>query len=66
MIIDMDGTLYPVEIKMSANPSKEMAYAFDILDKVLEKKRGIGTILCMYDKQMLISDKVQVLPVEYI
>lgn len=66
LIIDMDGTLYPIEIKMSANPSKEMAYAFDILDNVPQKKRGIGTILCMYDKHLFLSEKVQVLPLEYI
>ena len=66
LIIDMDGTLYPVEIKMSANPAREMAAAFDVLDKVPEKKRGTGTIVCLYSKPLWLSEAVRVLPVEYI
>ena len=42
LIIEEDGTLYPVEIKMSGNPKANMASTNQVLDKVTEKKRGMG------------------------
>ena len=66
LIIENNGTLYPIEIKKSANPSKEMAAAFDVLDKEVEKKRGLGVILCLYDKKMYLGENLVVLPLEMI
>jgi len=33
MVIETDGELHPMEIRKSANPGTELAYAFTILDK---------------------------------
>ena len=66
LIIDQDDVIYPVEIKMSANPKLSMTNAFDVIDKIKEKKRGIGVILCMYDAPLWLKDNIVALPVEYI
>ncbi len=66
LIIVEDGILYPVEIKMTANPKADMTSEFDVLDKVKEYKRGNGTIICLYDKKMLLRENLVVLPINYI
>lgn len=66
LIVEENGILYPIEIKMSANPTKEMASAFDVLDKEVSKKRGLGTILCLYEKKMFLKEDLVVLPLSYL
>ena len=65
-IIEENGTLYPIEIKKSAKPTKSMATAFDVLDKEVDKKRGMGVILCLYDEKLYLKDDLVVLPIEYL
>lgn len=66
LIIEENGTLYPIEIKKSASPNKAMASAFEVLDKDIDKKRGMGTIVCLYDYKLYLADNLVVLPIEYI
>lgn len=66
LIIEENGILYPIEIKKSANPNKNMASAFDVLDKDSDKKRGTGAIVCLYDTKLYLADDLVVLPIEYI
>ena len=66
LIIEENGTLYPIEIKKTANPSKRMASNFDVLDKEITKKRGVGSIICLYDTKLYLKDDLVVLPIEYI
>lgn len=66
LIIEEDGILYPVEIKLSANPRTEMAAANPILDKIPERKRGTGIILCRVEKKVYLRENVLALPIEYI
>jgi len=65
-VIETADTLYPVEIKMSASPNVSMAKHFKALDDVAGMKRGIGVVLCQYERKLWLSDKVVSLPVEYI
>ena len=65
-IIEENGVLYPIEIKKSANPTKNMADAFDVLDKDVDKKRGTGVILCLYDNKLYLKEDLIVLPIEYV
>lgn len=65
-IIEENGVLYPIEIKKSASPTKSMADAFDVLDKDMDKKRGTGVILCLYDNKLYLKENLVVLPIEYI
>ena len=66
LIIQEDGILYPVEIKMTASPKATMASVFDILDGVADKKRGMGAIICLYDKKLYLRENLVALPIEYI
>ncbi len=66
LILQEDGILYPIEIKMSASPKADMASEFDVLDGVPDKKRGMGVIICLYDKKLYLRDNLIALPLEYI
>ncbi|MDR0198838.1 MAG: ATP-binding protein [Methanomassiliicoccaceae archaeon] len=66
LIILEDGIIYPIEIKMSASPSADMAGAFDVLDADRTKKRGKGAIICLYDKLISLNEDLLAIPIEYI
>ena len=66
LIIEKDGVLYPIEIKMSANPTKGMAKNFSVLHNIPDKKIGIGCILCQYDSKLYLSENLISLPITYI
>ncbi|MBD5402346.1 ATP-binding protein [bacterium] len=66
LLIEQGDTIYPVEIKMSANPKLSMTDAFDVLERIKGKKRGTGTIVCMYESVLWLNETTVALPVEYI
>ncbi len=66
LILEEDGVLYPVEIKMSGNPKASMGAANPVLDKIPDKKRGMGVILCLVDKKLYLRENLMALPIEYI
>lgn len=66
LIIEENGVLYPVEIKMTGNPKASMGSANTILDKIPEKKRGMGVILCMVSQKTYLRENLVALPIEYI
>lgn len=66
LILQENGILYPIEIKMSASPKADMASKFDVLDGVPDKKRGMGVIICLYDKKMYLRENLIALPLEFI
>ncbi|MBE5887915.1 MAG: ATP-binding protein [Lachnospiraceae bacterium] len=66
IIIEENGVLYPIEIKMSGNPKAEMGAANVVLDKIVEKKRGMGVILCLIPKKTYLRDNLVALPIEYV
>ena len=66
LIIEENGVLYPVEIKMTANPKADMAAANVVLDKIGDRKRGTGVILCLIDKKLYLRENLIALPVSYV
>ena len=66
LIIEENGILYPVEIKMYGNPKANMGAANPILDKIPDKKRGNGMILCLIDKKTYLRENLIALPIEYV
>lgn len=66
LIIEENGILYPVEIKLSGNPRADMGATNPVLDKVQEKTRGMGVILCLIDKKTYLRENLVALPIEYI
>lgn len=66
LIIEEDGILYPVEIKMSGNPKASMGVTNQVLDKIPDKKRGMGIILCLIEKKTYLRENLIALPINYI
>lgn len=66
LIIEENGVLYPIEIKMTGNPKANMGATNQILDKIQDKKRGLGVILCLVDKKMYLRENLLALPIEYV
>lgn len=66
LIIEENGVLYPIEIKMSGNPKASMGAANPVLDKIKEKSRGMGVILCLIDKKTYLKENLVALPIEYV
>lgn len=65
-MLEEDGVLYPVEIKMSANPKAGMGATNQVLDKVTGKTRGMGVILCLIDKKTYLRENLLALPIEFV
>lgn len=66
LIIEENGILYPIEIKLSGNPKASMGATNPVLDKVEGKKRGMGVILCLVDKKTYLRENLIALPITYI
>lgn len=66
LLIEMGDLLYPVEIKMSANPKLGMTDAFDVIDRIPQKRRGTGAVVCMYESVLWLNETTVALPIEYI
>ena len=66
LIIQEDGVLYPIEIKMTGNPKAAMGATNQVLDRIPDKKRGMGAILCLIDKKTYLRENLLALPIEYI
>lgn len=67
LIIEYDRTLYPVEIKVTASPTKKMAKSFDLLKPVsTEWTLGNGTIINQYPTKLYLSENLIALPISYL
>ncbi|HAG04389.1 MAG TPA: ATPase, partial [Lachnospiraceae bacterium] len=66
LLIEENNTLYPIEIKKHADPTKKDISAFKLLDKIPSVKRGQGGVICTYDKLISLDDMNKVIPVSYI
>ncbi|MFA6736710.1 MAG: ATP-binding protein [Saccharofermentanales bacterium] len=66
MLIEDNGTLYPIEIKKNADPDRSDINAFGLLDKVKGMRRGPGGVVCLYDNLITLKDNDRVIPVKYL
>ena len=66
LLIEDDGTLYPIEIKKNADPHKRDISAFKKLDNIPSMKRGTGGVICLYDKLISLSETDKVIPINYL
>lgn len=66
LLIEGNGTLYPLEIKKHADPQKKDIAAFALLDKIPGVKRGSGGVICLYDNLITLQDNERVIPVKYL
>ncbi len=66
LIIEDAGTLYPIEIKKHADPTKKDIEAFEQLDKISGVKRGQGGVVCLYDNLVTLKDNDRIIPIKYL
>ncbi len=66
LLIEENGTLYPIEMKKHADPHKKDIEAFDLLDKIPGVKRGPGGVVCLYDKLITLRGADRVIPVNFL
>ena len=66
MIIQEDGVLYPVEIKMTGDPRASMAGTNTVLDRIPDVKRGMGAIVCLAERKAYLRENLVALPIEYV
>ena len=66
LIIEENGALYPIEIKLTSNPKASMSSANMVLDKIIDKKRGMGAIICLIDAKLYLRENLIALPIEYL
>ena len=66
LIIEQDGILYPIEIKKGVNISADQTAAFTVLDKIPEKKRGMGAVVCQCPQPGLLRENILQVPLWYI
>ena len=66
LIIHENGMLYPIEIKLTTSPKANLASEFEILEKIPEKKRGVGVILCLIERKMFLRENLIAMPLNYI
>lgn len=61
LIITTGDVIHPVEIKKSANPSKEDIRHFRVLNN-LGMKIGNGSLICLADRKLPLNNNVQIFP----
>ncbi|MDR0465171.1 MAG: ATP-binding protein [Treponema sp.] len=62
IVLEQNGTLYPIEIKKSMNPCTNDCKSFNELYK-LKKKVGLGAVLCLKNERIAISREAVSIPV---
>lgn len=66
LVIEENGTLYPLEMKKHADPQKKDMDAFDLHDKIPGIKRGQGGVICLYDRLITLKGNDRVIPTNYL
>jgi predicted AAA+ superfamily ATPase len=66
ILIEQNGTLYPVEINKTSNPGKEHINNFSALEKIKEVTVGSGGVICLYEKSVHLNDKNVTIPVTWL
>lgn len=66
LLIEENGTLYPIEMKKHADPQKRDVQAFAVLDRISGVQRGPGGVVCLYDKLITWQGVDKVIPINYL
>jgi hypothetical protein len=64
-VFEINGTLYPVEVKKTATSSLAATNSFFTLE-ALGKPIGSGAIVCLREKDIPLSREVAAIPVGYL
>ena len=64
LVIEDGGSLHPVEIKTSSDPTKSMVNAFRLLDGIPGKEVGTGAVVCLAKERLPLKENVWILPAQ--
>ena len=63
LIMELDGVLYPIEIKMKSNPAKKDIRSFGALKKYFpQEKFHTGLVICSIESPQMIANNVLAVP----
>ena len=62
VVLEQNGTLYPIEVKKTMNPGLGDCKGFKELSK-LQKKVGLGAVLCLKGERLAISREAASIPI---
>lgn len=66
LILEENGTLYPIEIKKNTRAKVVMTSAFSVLDHIPGKKKGMGAVICNCQDIGMLRENILQIPVWYI
>ncbi|MCL2177371.1 MAG: ATP-binding protein [Firmicutes bacterium] len=66
LIIEEAGTLYPIEIKATSNPTSQMAKNLQLVKMVGDKKVGEGAVICLYNGVLPLGENALAINALYI
>ncbi len=61
LLIEKDGKLHPIEIKLTSKPDKSMIKSFETI-----KNRGEGALVCLSNQDLPLTKDVNILPVSFL
>jgi uncharacterized protein len=61
LLIESGDTLYPIEIKRTATPTRDACKHFHVIDR-LGKRQGQGAVVCLIQEPLRLSESVAALP----
>lgn len=64
-LLERDGALYPIEVKLAATPRRRWTRPFAVLDR-LAPRRGEGAVVCLAEDSLPLGDDVQAVPVGWV
>lgn len=66
LLIQRGNTLYPIEIKKHATPSRDDIKSFRVLKKLGNIEIGSGGVMCLYDNLINLNEQNRAIPMSYI
>ena len=63
LIVEENGKVYPIEIKMSTKPTLDMAKSFKILNQIKNAEMSSGAIICNVEKLSKLSNDIYAVPI---
>ncbi len=66
LLIDVNGSLHPVEIRMTSSPSPKDIRSFSLIDQIKGTERGEGGVVCLCEKPLPLSGRDLAIPFGYL
>ena len=63
LIVEENGKVYPIEIKMTTKPQLDMIKSFHILSNIKNKTVGSGAIICNVEALAKLSENIYAVPI---